>query len=67
MIVLKYYKMSSEFKEKGASGQKIDCEVDNIRNLTKLITHYLNPFQIQVWQFLRPNPPPIMVETAYMC
>ena len=33
----------------------------------KITRHGLDPSQIQVWKFLRPNPTPIMVKFAYMC
>ena len=46
--------------------QKINYEANNGQNLTKHTTHYLYPYQIQVWPFFRPNLPPIMVITAYM-
>ena len=44
--------------------QKINYEANNDRNLTKLTTHCLDLYQNEVWQFFRPNLPPIMVKTA---
>ena len=43
-----YEKVSYEFKKKGATGQKINYEVNNARNVTKFTTHYLDPSQIKV-------------------
>ena len=46
--------------------QKINYEANNDRNLTKLTTHYLYRYQIQVWPFFWPNLPPIMVKMCPM-
>ena len=54
-------------QKKGASGQKINYEVNNARNLTKFTTHYLDPSQIKVCPFLGPTPAPVMVKIGYMC
>ena len=46
--------------------QKTNYEANNGRNLTKLTTHYLFLYQIQVWPFFLPNLPPIMVKKCLM-
>ena len=46
--------------------QKINYEANNDRNLTKLTTHCLDLYQIEVWPFFLPHLPPIMVITAHI-
>ena len=53
-------------QQEGANGQKINYEANNDRNLTKLTTHCLDLYQIEVWPFFRPQLPPIMVITAHI-
>ena len=45
-------------EKEGAKCQKINYEANNDRNLTKLTTHCLDLYQIEVWPFFRPQLPP---------
>jgi len=53
-------------QKEGAKCQKTNYEANNDRNLTKLTTHCLDLYQIEVWPFFRPQLPPIMAITAHI-